>query len=85
MYYGHGGMIYGMRLENGAQLWERVTVVRGTDGAACIVGTGDSVDALPPGALPMTHAEVLARVPAKTEAKKRRAQKVVNADVPETR
>ncbi len=59
MYYGHGGMIYGMRLENGAQLWERVTVVRGTDGAACIVGTGDSVKKLPPGALPMTQTEVL--------------------------
>lgn len=81
MFYEHGGMIYGMQLENGAQLWERVTVVRGTDGAACIVGTGDSVDALPPGALPMTHAEVLARVPVQAESKKRRPKKAVNADV----
>ena len=80
MYYGQGGMVYGMRRENGAQLWERVTVVRGTDGAACIVGTGDSVDALPSGALPMTHAEVLARVPAQAEGKKRRNQKAVKAD-----
>ena len=81
MYYEHDGKIYGVRLTGGAQLWEHVTVVRGADGAACIVGTGDSVNALPPGALPMTHAEVLARVPAQAEGKKRRSQKAVNADV----
>lgn len=81
MYYEHDGKIYGVRLTGGAQLWERVTVVRGADGAACIVGTGDSVEAPPPGALPMTHAEVLARVPAQAEGKKRRSQKAVNADV----
>ena len=81
MYYEHGGMIYGMRLGNGAQLCERVTVVRGTDGAACIVGTGDSVDALPPGALPLTRAEVLARHPAHEPARRKRSGKEVDADV----
>lgn len=81
MYYEHGGMIYGMRRENGAQLCERVTVVRGTDGAACIVGTGDSADALPPGALPLTRMELLARYPAQAESKKRRTKKAVNSDV----
>ena len=81
MYYEHDGMIYGVRLENGAQLWERVTVVRGTDGAACIVGTGDSVDALPPGALPMTRAEVFARHPAQEPARRKRGGKAVDADV----
>ena len=59
MYYEHDGKIYGVRLTGGAQLWERVTVVRGADGAACIVGTGDGVSALPPGALPLTRAEVV--------------------------
>ena len=81
MYYEHDGKIYGVRLTGGAQLWERVTVVHGTDGAACIVGTGDSVDALPPSALPLTRMELLARYPAQAESKKRRPKKAVNSDV----
>ena len=81
MYYEHDGKIYGVRRNGGAQLWERVTVVRGADGAACIVGTGDSVGALPPGALPLTRAEVLARHPAQEPARRKRGGKAVDADV----
>lgn len=81
MYYEHDGKIYGVRRNGGAQLWERVTVVRSADGAACIVGTGDSVAALPPGALPLTRAEVLARNPAQEPARRRRSGKAVDADV----
>ena len=81
MYYEHNGMVYGARLDGGAQLWERVTVVRGADGAACIVGTGDSVSALPPGALPLTRAEVFARHPAQEPARRKRSGKAVDVDV----
>lgn len=81
MYYEHDGKIYGVRRNGGAQLWERVTVVRGADGAACIVGTGDSVSALPPGALPLTRAEVLARHPKQEPARRKRSGKAVDADV----
>ena len=81
MYYEHNGMVYGARLNGGAQLWERVTVVRGADGAVCIVGTGDSVSALPPGAIPLTRAELLARHPAQDVPKRRKGGKAVDADV----
>ena len=81
MYYEHDGRIYGVRMSGGAQLWERVTVVRGADGAACIVGTGDGASALPPGALPLTHAEVLARHPKQEPARRKRSGKAVDADV----
>ena len=81
MFYEHDGKIYGVRRNGGAQLWERVTVVRGADCAACIVGTGDGVAALPPGALPLTRAEVLARHPEQEPARRKRGGKAVDADV----
>ena len=81
MYYEHDGKIYGVRLTCGAQLWERVTVVRGADGAVCIVGTGDGASAPPPGALPLTRAEVLARHPAQEPTRRKRIGKAVESDV----
>ena len=81
MYYEHDGKIYGVRRNGGAQLWERVTVVRGADGAVCIVGTGDGVSAPPPGAIPLTRAELLARHTAQDAPKRRKGGKAVDADV----
>ena len=54
----------------------------GSDGAPCIVKEGGGVNMLPPGSLPMTHSEVLARIPA-SEHKPKRSRKAVNADVSE--
>lgn len=63
MYYEHDGKVYGKRTIKGVPVWQRVRV-QAAAGEVRIVGAGDSLKKLPPGARPMTAAEVLARYPA---------------------
>lgn len=63
MYYEHNGKVYGKRAIKGVPVWQRV-IVQGTAGDVRIVNAGDSLKKLPPGARPLTVAEVLARHPA---------------------
>ena len=63
MYYEHNGKVYGARSIKGVPVWQRVTV-KTAAGEVRIVGAGDSLKKLPPGARPVTAAEVIARYPA---------------------
>lgn len=67
MFYKHSGKIYAPRMKNGATVYDMMCVQPGNDGAPCIVKAKGSAKTLPPGAIPMTRGEVLARVPCETQ------------------
>lgn len=79
MFYEYGGKIYAPRSEDGKLVYDMMAVQAGEDGAPHIVNEGGSVNMLPPGSLPMTHREVLARIPC-TAAKPKRSKKAVKTD-----
>ena len=75
MYYLHSGKLYAARADGSGVVWDLMCVRASADGSLCIMQTGRSASALPSGALPMTAQEVLARIPAETAPRSKRAKR----------